>query len=132
MCGRRGCPTGGGSLLRAPCKPRKFVTKILATGAAVACAVGMGALGATGATAAPVSPDTPYPGSVPSWAQPSNDQGAAAADTSVEGELFLSLRNQDGAKALAEAGLQPTQQQVPKAVEPGAVDRPVLALEGRL
>jgi subtilase family serine protease len=90
--------------MRTSFKPRKLVTKMLAVGAATACAV---ALGATGASAAPVSPDTPYPGSIPSWAQPSNDQGAAAADTSVEGELFLSLRNQDGAKALAEAVSNP-------------------------
>ncbi|WP_227878578.1 S53 family peptidase [Arthrobacter dokdonensis] len=101
--------------MRAPGKPRKFVTKILATGAAVACVV---AMGATGATAAPVSPDTPYPGSVPSWAQPSNDQGAAAADTSVEGELFLSLRNQDGAKALAEAVSNPRSSKYHKPLSP--------------
>ena len=96
-------------------KPRKFVTKILATGAAVACAV---AMGATGAAAAPVSPDTPYPGSVPNWAKPSNDKGAAAADTSVEGELFLSLRNQDGAKALAQAVSDPRSSKYQKSLSP--------------
>lgn len=90
--------------MRTSFKPRKFVTKILAIGAATACVV---ALGATGATATPPSPDTPFPGSVPGWAQPANDQGAAAADTSVEGELFLPLRNQEGAKALAAAVSNP-------------------------
>ena len=61
------------------------------------------AFGATGATAAPTPPDTPFPGAVPSWAQPANNEGPAAADTTVEAEIYLALRDQKGAEALATA-----------------------------
>ncbi len=65
------------------------------------------ALGTTGALAAPPSPDTSFPGAVPSWAQPANDQGAAAAGTTVEGEVYLHLRDAAGATALAAAVSDP-------------------------
>jgi len=100
MCGHTGCLTAERFHMKKSLKHRSIVQKILAISAATAC---VAALGTTGAVAAPVSPDTPYPGSVPSWAQPSNDKGAAAADTSVEGEIFLSLQNQKSAVALATA-----------------------------
>jgi len=86
--------------MRASFKPSNIVTKFLALGAATACVV---ALGTTGAAAAPVSPDTPFPGAVPSWAQPANNQGAAAAGATVEGEIYFQLRDQKGAEALATA-----------------------------
>lgn len=61
------------------------------------------AFGTTGATAAPTPSDTPFPGAVPSWAQPANSEGPAAADTTIEAEFYLSLRDQKGAEALATA-----------------------------
>lgn len=81
-----------------------MIRRILATAAATAC---VAAMGTTGAMAAPVSPDTPFPSAVPSWAQPANDAGAAPADTSVEGEIYLPLRNAKGAQALAAAVSDP-------------------------
>lgn len=43
------------------------------------------------------------PGSVPSWAVSANDVGTTAADAFVEGEIYLPLRDQAGAQALATA-----------------------------
>ncbi|MET4004583.1 subtilase family serine protease [Arthrobacter sp. UYCu511] len=86
--------------MRTSFKPRKFFSKTLAIGAAMACVL---AFGTTAATAAPTSSDTAYPGGVPSWAQPANNEGAAAADTTVEGEIYFQLRDLRGAKALATA-----------------------------
>ncbi|MGO4383578.1 protease pro-enzyme activation domain-containing protein [Specibacter sp. RAF43] len=70
----------------------------MAFGAATACVL---TFGATGAMASPASPDTSFPGAVPSWAQPANDAGAAAAGASVEGKMYLPLRDRPGAEALA-------------------------------
>lgn len=81
-------------------KQRGLLAKFVAIGAATAC---VATLGTTAAMAAPLSPATSFPGAVPTWAQPANDQGAAAADTSVEGEIYLPLRDQAGAEALATA-----------------------------
>lgn len=77
---------------------RGIVAKFLSMGAAVVC---MATLGATTALAAPPAQDTVFPGAVPSWATPSNDQGPAPADTSVEGEIYLPLRDQAGAQKFA-------------------------------
>ncbi|RFA22858.1 hypothetical protein B7R25_04015 [Subtercola boreus] len=49
-----------------------------------------------------------FDGAVPAWAVSANDAGAAAADTSVEGEIFLPLRDAAGAAALATAVSTPT------------------------
>ncbi|PPF79883.1 hypothetical protein C5B96_11530 [Subtercola sp. Z020] len=49
-----------------------------------------------------------YGGSVPAWATSANDTGAAAADKTVEGEIFLPLRDAAGAAALAAAVSAPT------------------------
>ncbi|PYI65423.1 hypothetical protein CVV68_18310 [Arthrobacter livingstonensis] len=68
--------------------------------------------------ATPPSPNTAFPGAVPSWAKPANDQGAAAADTSVEGELFLPLRNPAGAKALAGEVSNPRSSMYQKSLSP--------------
>lgn len=70
---------------------------ILAT---TACVVGLSMTGVAGASA---SDRVAYGGSVPSWATHANDDGAAAADTSVEGEIYLPLRHAAAAKALANA-----------------------------
>lgn len=86
--------------MRTSFKPRKFTTRILAIGAAAAC---VAAFGTTGASAAPASPDTTFPGGAPSWAQSANNEGAAPADTTVEGEIYFQLRDLKGAKDLATA-----------------------------
>ncbi|WP_083701847.1 protease pro-enzyme activation domain-containing protein [Tersicoccus sp. Bi-70] len=80
------------------------------SGRAAALAAGITCLltiGATGAVAAPPGPHT-LAGSVPSWATAANDQGAAATDTTVEGEIYLPLRNADQARALATSVSTPT------------------------
>ena len=74
--------------------------KFLALGVATAC---VAALGTGTAMAAPPSPGTLFPGAVPSWAKPANDQGTAPAQTSVEGEIYLPLKDPQGAAALATA-----------------------------
>ncbi|MCW2677341.1 MAG: family peptidase [Modestobacter sp.] len=61
-------------------------------------AVGLGAAGAASA-AAPVA----YPGSVPPWATAANDAGTTPSDETIEGEMYLSLRDLPGATALATA-----------------------------
>lgn len=65
------------------------------------------ALSLTGVSAASAADRTSYAGSVPRWATPANDQGVAAADETFEGELYLPLRNQAGAEALAKAVSSP-------------------------
>lgn len=44
-----------------------------------------------------------YPHSVPTWATPADDTGPAAADTTVEGELYLDMKDLPGATAYAKA-----------------------------
>jgi subtilase family serine protease len=48
-----------------------------------------------------------YPGAVPHWATTANDVGAAPADQTVEGELYLNLQDLPGATALAAAVSDP-------------------------
>jgi subtilase family serine protease len=73
---------------------------ILALTATTAIAVGMVAFaGTAGAVAAPG--DTAFPNSVPAWATPKADAGAADPNTTVEGEVFLPLKDEAGAQALA-------------------------------
>ncbi|MCU1605830.1 MAG: family peptidase [Modestobacter sp.] len=61
-------------------------------------ALELGSAGPGSAAAAVV-----YPGSVPPWATAANDAGTAPAAGTVEGELYLSLRDLPGATALATA-----------------------------
>ncbi|HEY0260784.1 MAG TPA: S53 family peptidase [Lacisediminihabitans sp.] len=68
--------------------------------ATVAAVIG---LSVTGTTAAVAADRVSYPGSHPSWATQANDQGAAADDETVEGEIYLPLRDPAGAEALATA-----------------------------
>lgn len=44
-----------------------------------------------------------YTGSVPKWAVSAQDAGAAPADDTVEGEIYLNLQDKQGAEALATA-----------------------------
>lgn len=79
-------------------------------------AIGLSATGATAASAAPQQ--TSFPGSVPAWATPAADQGAAPADTSVEGEIYLPLRDQQGAEQLATAVSTPGSRQYRQTLSP--------------
>lgn len=64
-------------------------------------------LSITGISGASASDRASYPGSVPSWANAANDEGAAPADTSVEGGIYLPLRDEAEAEALAAAASTP-------------------------
>lgn len=63
--------------------------------------VAAAALCLTGTSAADAAGRVSLRGSVPSWAVSSSDVGAAAADETVEGEIFIPLRNESGAEKLA-------------------------------
>ncbi len=90
------------------------LTKLVALGSCAVCVI---AFSATAAVAAPPPPDQAFGGSVPSWATAPNDQGAAT-DTSVEGEIFLNLRNADTAKAVALAVSTPGSGSYKRALTP--------------
>ena len=60
-------------------------------------------LSISGATAASADDRVSYSGAVPSWATPANDKGVAATDDTVEGEIYLPIRDEAGAQALATA-----------------------------
>jgi subtilase family serine protease len=55
---------------------------------------------------------------VPSWATSANDAGAAPTDTTVEGEIYLPLRDQQGAEAQALAVSSPVDRAYRKALTP--------------
>lgn len=102
-------------------KSRSFLTKTLAIGASAACVCALGATAATAANGTPPSPDgTSYSNAVPSWASPSNNQGVAAADTTVEGEIYFQLRDVSGAQALATAISTPGNKSYGKSLSPSA------------
>jgi subtilase family serine protease len=61
-----------------------------------------------------------YTGSVPKWATPANDAGAAPATETFEGEIFLPLRDQAGAEKLAKAVSSPLNSGYRKALSPTA------------
>jgi subtilase family serine protease len=69
----------------------------------VATATTVIALSLTGTSAATAGDRVPLAGSVPSWATPANDAGATAPDQTMEGEIYLPLRDAAGAEALATA-----------------------------
>ena len=69
-------------------------------GLAAAClGAGVMVVGGSAAAAAPVG-RTSFPGSVPTFVSPATDAGPAA-DTTVEGEIYLSLQDTIGAQAFA-------------------------------
>jgi subtilase family serine protease len=78
-----------GSLLRRPAIALVALTLVLA-------ALLVGGAGRAGA-----EERVPYPLSVPTWATSGKDAGATPGDTTVEGELYLPLRDLPGAEALA-------------------------------
>ncbi len=79
-------------------RTRRAAALAAATVVTTAAALALAASPASAAT----SPEA-VSGSVPSWATSSNDQGVAAADTTVEGEIYLPLRDAAGAQAFATA-----------------------------
>lgn len=76
--------------------------------AIIAGAATLVALSFVGAGPASADSRTTFAGSKPTWAVSANDAGAPAADTSVEGEIYLPLRNEAAAEALATAVSTPT------------------------
>jgi subtilase family serine protease len=73
------------------------------TAATIAAAATVFGLSLTGAMPAQAADRVTFADSVPSWATSPNDAGTPAADTSVEGEVYLPLRNAKAAEALAAA-----------------------------
>jgi subtilase family serine protease len=78
----------------------RFAKRTVATIATAATIFG---LSLTGAVPAIAADRISFADSVPSWATRANDAGTPAADTSVEGEIYLPLRNASAATALATA-----------------------------
>ncbi|MDQ1550772.1 MAG: hypothetical protein QOD50_194, partial [Actinomycetota bacterium] len=82
----------------------RFLKRAAAITAGVATIIGMSFVGAGSASAAD---RTTFAGSKPAWAVTANDAGTPAADTSIEGEVYLPLRNEAAAEALATAVSSP-------------------------
>lgn len=79
---------------------RRMTTRLAAITATMALSVG----GAAAANASVTADNAiKYPGSVPRWAVSAKDAGTAPADTTVEGEVYLKLRDAAGARNLAMA-----------------------------
>ena len=76
------------------------------------------ALSLTGVGAANAADRVTFADSVPSWATPANDAGAAPAEETFEGEIYLPLRDQQGAEALAKAVSSPVNLAFRKALNP--------------
>jgi hypothetical protein len=76
------------------------------------------ALSITGVSSASAADRVEFAGSVPSWATTANDQGVEAADTSIEGEVYLPLRNAAAATALATAASTPGDRGYRKTMSP--------------
>jgi subtilase family serine protease len=84
----------------------------------VATATAVVALSLTGAGAATAADRVAFADSVPRWATSANDAGAAPADETFEGEIYLPLRDQQGAEALAKAVSSPVNLAFRKALSP--------------
>jgi subtilase family serine protease len=82
----------------------RFLRRAAAITAGVATVIGMSFIGAGSASAAD---RTTFAGSKPAWATPADVSGTPAADTTVEGEVYLPLRNEAAAEALATAVSSP-------------------------
>lgn len=81
--------------------------RVLAATAAVGCTLGLAAVGVSSATAAPPNPppksSKSFPGSVPSWAGSRAKTGIPLTNTTVEGEMYLNLRDEAAARDFATA-----------------------------
>jgi subtilase family serine protease len=82
----------------------RLVKRVAAITAGVATIIGMSFIGAGSASAAD---RTTFDGSKPTWAVTANNAGTPAADTSIEGEIYLPLRNEAAAEELATAVSSP-------------------------
>ena len=92
--------------------------RVVGTVAAAASLIGLSLVGTSAASAATASDRDSFAGSVPSWATQTNDLGTTAADTTVEGEIFLPLRNAAAATALATAVSTPGSSSYKKVLTP--------------
>jgi subtilase family serine protease len=84
-----------------------------------AALLGTGLLAAPPAGAAPATGRHAYPGSVPSFVSAKADAGPAA-DTTVEGEVFLPLKDEVGAQSFATAVSTPSNNKYGKYLSPSA------------
>lgn len=84
----------------------------------IATTVAVVALSLAGTSAANAADRVTYADSVPSWATAQNDAGPAPADQTVEGEIYLPLRDQKGAENLAKQVSNPTGAGYRKALTP--------------
>ena len=73
----------------------------------VATATTVIALSLSGVSTASAANRESFAGAVPQWATPAHDAGVTAAATTVEGEIYLPLRDQAGAEAFATAASTP-------------------------
>ncbi|MGU3409956.1 protease pro-enzyme activation domain-containing protein [Microbacterium sp. M1A1_1b] len=94
---------------------RRRLTALAVTTAACTVGAVLFAGGPADAATRQVLPD-----SVPAWATASDDAGTVAASTDVEGEVYLPLKNQAGAEALATAVSTPGSPQYRKPLTPAA------------
>ena len=85
------------------------VGTVAGTVASVAVAISSPAAAAT---------EKSYPGAVPSWAKHSAQAGAPAADTTVEGEVYLQLKDEAGAQKFATAVSTPGSSKYGKFLSP--------------
>ena len=65
------------------------------------------ALSLSGVSTASAADRQSFAGAVPRWATPAHDAGVTAPTASVEGEIYLPLRDQPGAEAYATAASTP-------------------------
>lgn len=86
----------------------------------VATATTVIALSLTGVSTASAADRDSFAGSVPKWATAANDAGVTAPDQTVEGEIYLPLRDQAGAEALATAASTPGARGYRKFLQPQA------------
>jgi subtilase family serine protease len=93
------------------------VRRLIAAGAVTAAVVALSVTGASGAQAAG---RTAFPQAHPAWASPANAAGAPAADTTIEGEIALTVPDEAGAEALATAVSTPGSPRFHHYVSPGS------------
>lgn len=107
---------------RRPPTPRSTILSTRPRTTAFALATAACTIGAVLFAAGPADAATRHvlPDSVPTWATASADTGTVAASTDVEGEVYLPLKNQAGAEALATAVSTPGTSRYRKPLSPKA------------
>ena len=95
----------------------RLARRAAAITAGVATIIGMSFVGAGSASAAD---RTTFAGSKPAWATTADATGTPPADTSIEGEVYLPLRNEAAAEALATAVSSPLSPQYRHPLSPEA------------